>query len=893
MELFEVDFYTRSLHKNFTREILNVGTSDHNTKVLTFNKSYRDASFYPRKFENWPDTFDVKLIKEDTIEVRRTDSNLGWGSVLLIDVEHRIEEVNEDFPLKEIKIPRVIYQTFKSRNLSKGMYDAVNSWKDLNPSYEHYFYDDEASIEFIKKFYDSSVLDAYLSLIPGAFKADLWRCCVLFEKGGVYVDCDMVCLKQLDSYLNESDEFIVARDDPMSKKFLYNAFMACVPKHAFMQKQIENIVYNVKNKVNCYHLDVAGPGLLGKSVNSCLNRSLDHDFELGRQTIEDKNITILFHDWKNKSISLDNESFVLTEYPGKNKEMDSLKIPTYYSLFQKGMVYQEIPRTIYYTTHDSLGINGYMVESFKKNKHWKMLHYNDRDRIKFFENNRENFKDLLGVDVSSFYDTLQNGGERADFWRYCIIYLNGGVYVDADTYCSKPLDEWILGYKLILGIEGNLPRNFARSFGMDQIGLPVGDDKIVSVCNWALAASPKHDFFKNIILDIYNNPVKEGVIMNTGPGRITRHTFKYFADSDFSSLDHNDIIKEQSILFNINKFGSNQPHSNARLSIDPFKPDADDVYIVHMFEGSWRTNPNKDIITYKSNLGCSHNLSIKSKANGEGYIGVSRLDKDTSRTKFMKKIGDCRSLLETHYDSDFNLLSEEEKPISNFKDTAKFEDYRIFTFNGKDFHSVSYIDENFNTKVALLDENYCFLGDVKIDMELNTASFTGEDKIWEKNWLFFEKDNELYFIYSTIPNYTVYKCNDFNKLEFIKFIDIKWPLKECVSSDEFYFTKKISVGGSASPILLKDKDVYLYVVHTRSYSQSKYNHYAILLDKNLNPIKLCERPIISKYLEYGLCFVNSVLENKDYLIFSGGLEDNKNFVWQLSKNQIFKKIGLI
>ena len=72
-----------------------------------------------------------------------------------------------------------------------------------------------------------------------------------------------------------------------------------------------------------------------------------------------------------------------------------------------------------------------------------------------------------------------------------------------------------------------------------------------------------------------------------------------------------------------------------------------------MFNGSWRTLKNKNIETFKSKLGVSHNMTITKADNG--YLGVGRLDKDTSRTHFMKKIGDCRSLVEYEFDNNFNI----------------------------------------------------------------------------------------------------------------------------------------------------------------------------------------------------------------------------------------------
>jgi alpha 1,6-mannosyltransferase len=524
-----------------------------------------------------------------------------------------------------------------------------------------------------------------------------------------------------------------------------------------------------------------------------------------------------------------------------------------------------------------------------------MTHYTDDDCLKFFKEKNDELSKLLGVDVLSHYLTLINGGEKSDLWRYCILFLNGGVYTDTDTFCNVPLKKWVKHHDLILGIEAFLTIEAAESFGADKIGFRYGDN-VISVCNWTMASKPKHDFFKNLIIDICNNPISGNVLLNTGPGRLSKHVLEYFNGVDFSKLSTENVEKDNSIIFTINKFGSNQNHSKSAKNFNnPFVALTDDVYVTHMFDGSWRTLKNKKIEIFKSNLGVSHNMTI-TKIDG-GYLGVGRLDKDTSRTHFMKKIGDCRSLVEYKLDNDFKLIQENERTITNYNNVAKFEDYRFFTFKEKRYLSVSYIDEDFNTKVSILDDNYVFLGDVKIDM-YNSVSWVGVKKIWEKNWLFFEKDNELYFIYSTMPNYVLYKCTDFNELKFEKVIDIEWPLKNTISSKEYYFTSyigsdvKISIGGSTNPIYIKDKNVYLYFVHTRDYGQQKYNHYAVLLDKDLKPIKLLDEPVIKRFTKHGLMFVSSVVETENYLVFTGGVSDNSNFIWELSKDKIFKSIGI-
>ena len=68
------------------------------------------------------------------------------------------------------------------------MRNNVDKLKRDNPEFEHHILDASEQREFIKANFEADVLLAYDTLIPAAFKADLWRYCILYKKGGIYVD---------------------------------------------------------------------------------------------------------------------------------------------------------------------------------------------------------------------------------------------------------------------------------------------------------------------------------------------------------------------------------------------------------------------------------------------------------------------------------------------------------------------------------------------------------------------------------------------------------------------------------------------------------------------------------------------------------------------------------
>ena len=176
----------------------------------------------------------------------------------------------------ENRIPKNIFQTFETKDLSPEFQAIVNSWKEKNPNYEYHFHDKNDREEFIRTKFDARIYNAYKRIVPGAYKADLWRYCVLYIHGGIYIDIDSVCLGEIDTFLNSSVECMTIVDfnlHPTEGKYnLANGCIASIPKFPVLLECIHQIVEHVeRNHVPSSKLDFSGPGLLGRKMNLYLN----------------------------------------------------------------------------------------------------------------------------------------------------------------------------------------------------------------------------------------------------------------------------------------------------------------------------------------------------------------------------------------------------------------------------------------------------------------------------------------------------------------------------------------------------------------------------------------------------------------------------------------------
>lgn len=173
-------------------------------------------------------------------------------------------------------IPKTIHQTWKSLDeLSDGQRQNVSIIQEYNPDHAYWFWSDEASEYFIKANFDFRIWQLYNNLKPGAYKADLWRLCCLYMYGGVYLDIDLFMISPINDWFQEATDCFLVLDDievvGSEQTYLYNACIACVPKHVIVRDTLIHMVktFHMISRQpsllkNYSPLDVTGPGLCGR-----------------------------------------------------------------------------------------------------------------------------------------------------------------------------------------------------------------------------------------------------------------------------------------------------------------------------------------------------------------------------------------------------------------------------------------------------------------------------------------------------------------------------------------------------------------------------------------------------------------------------------------------------
>lgn len=171
-------------------------------------------------------------------------------------------------PVDTSSVPARIAQTWEIHPLPAGMQAAIDAVTAAAPTFIHILMDNIERRAFIAAHFAEPVIAAYDALIPGAYRADLWRYCYLYVHGGIYLDikfrpepgCDFTQLLQ-------QDHFILDIPTLMSDRNIFNGMIVAKPRSPYMLSAITTLVTNVTNRQygkTC--LSVTGPHMLAQII---------------------------------------------------------------------------------------------------------------------------------------------------------------------------------------------------------------------------------------------------------------------------------------------------------------------------------------------------------------------------------------------------------------------------------------------------------------------------------------------------------------------------------------------------------------------------------------------------------------------------------------------------
>lgn len=137
-----------------------------------------------------------------------------------------------------IRYDKIIHLTYHSLDsVPDKVFDAL---KKFAPDYEVRFYDDNQCMSYLMKHFSQRHVHCFKELRYGAHKADLFRYCVLYVDGGIYMDIKTVVMRNLDSVFDRRYNYMCT--SPFTQ--IYNGIMAVEKGHPVLEDCIQFIVRN-------------------------------------------------------------------------------------------------------------------------------------------------------------------------------------------------------------------------------------------------------------------------------------------------------------------------------------------------------------------------------------------------------------------------------------------------------------------------------------------------------------------------------------------------------------------------------------------------------------------------------------------------------------------------
>jgi mannosyltransferase OCH1-like enzyme len=176
-------------------------------------------------------------------------------------------------------------------------------------------------------------------------------------------------------------------------------------------------------------------------------------------------------------------------------------------------------------------------------------------------------RELVRADFPHYlalYDGMPFAVQRADFFRYLVVYRFGGLYADMDMECLRPVKTFLESEGALFTIEAQVTKRRQHELGYRNP---------YQIANCIFAAIPGHPFLRLVIEQaaalVRSGPARDqaAVLDSTGPHMLTR-VFYHHAPADVQVLE--------------------QIYWMAPTRYPNWFPINRNMYARHMCYGSWR-----------------------------------------------------------------------------------------------------------------------------------------------------------------------------------------------------------------------------------------------------------------------------------------------------------------
>ena len=209
--------------------------------------------------------------------------------------EYKQEEIiDQVIPKNKKIIPNIVYQTWVSRSIQWRLSQEIKKFRNSNKDFSFLTYTHEERDEYMKKYWgDHDIYEIYLNSVFQPSKADIWRYCILFDRGGFYFDIKSGYIGKLSKLKNSNGAIlsyepfstqILPEKEFLNKvdnfNILLNWGFGFKKSHKLLEMLIDNICkyssyFRNKKFLNPKSAILAftGPGMLTKTYREYINNN--------------------------------------------------------------------------------------------------------------------------------------------------------------------------------------------------------------------------------------------------------------------------------------------------------------------------------------------------------------------------------------------------------------------------------------------------------------------------------------------------------------------------------------------------------------------------------------------------------------------------------------------
>ena len=253
-------------------------------------------------------------------------------------------------------MPRILWRTasFPAEELPDEVADAMATFTVLAPEWTQVYMSDADVEAHLLELHAPHLVTAYRSLIPGAFRADLWRLVVLLQYGGLYSDIGHLLLRPLEPAISVDADALLLVPDRVTyangyAARIYNALMGAPPGSPLLQAMLDAVVDNVlSRRYGSEDLDITGPTTLGRAFTSFFHLPRTERLQQGRYAYHHRaastaepeavNVSFLYNDDCTRlgtAQAFDLEPLLRTKFPRYMEVMYPPTRPAHYGVLWK------------------------------------------------------------------------------------------------------------------------------------------------------------------------------------------------------------------------------------------------------------------------------------------------------------------------------------------------------------------------------------------------------------------------------------------------------------------------------------------------------------------------------------------------------------------------------